>query len=226
VKRLGRRRTSYEPIRNDCGTEATDSHRAIGREGDLVQAARKLYETYGVAASTITAMTAEAGMTRYYFPDKEAITQAVLDDYVEDLVESVLVWNEFRAFGDTRGELRNYIKAFRRCIFDAEGEYRPMVHVLQELGVRDEFTTRAIRETVDCINDNVFVQYARYHKVEIDLVYEMFVANCFGLLGLVKVNPTISDDTLMKVMEQILRLDMAPLPVPEDAADDAGGITG
>ena len=39
----------------------------------------------------------------------------------------------------------------------------------------------------------------------------MFCVAIFGLVGLVKVKPDISDEDLMKVVEQTLRLDMIPL---------------
>ena len=37
----------------------------------------------------------------------------------------------------------------------------------------------------------------------------MFCVTIFGLVGLVKMKPTISDEDLMKVVEQTLRLDMS-----------------
>ena len=159
-------------------------------------AARKLFETKGVAATTVKDIAEEAGVTRelvyYYFENKRAVTDAVLDDYVEDLVESVIVWNESREFGDTPGSLKKCIAAFRRALYDSNGP-RPMIGVLEELGVRDEFDVRAVRE------------------IEIELVYEMFCVVIFGLVGLVKINPNITDDALMKVVEQTLHLDMVPL---------------
>ena len=54
-----------------------------------------------------------------------------------------------------------------------------------------------------------------YHRIEIELVHEMFCVVIFGLVGLVKMNPQIEDDVLMKVIEQTLRLDMAPLEAGE-----------
>ena len=39
----------------------------------------------------------------------------------------------------------------------------------------------------------------------------MFCVVIFGLVGLMKVNPQIEDDVLMKVVEQTLRLDMVPI---------------
>ena len=93
-------------------------------------------------------IAAEANVTRelvyYYFENKQAVIDAVIDDYVEDLVESVLVWNESRVFGDTAGSLRSCIAAFRRALYDANG-LRPMIRVLEELGVRDAFDVRAVR---------------------------------------------------------------------------------
>lgn len=212
--RLGNRQTIYQPIRGECGRSLTESKRMGGQAGEIVLAARKLYETQGVAATTVKNIAEEAGVTRelvyYYFENKQALTDAVLDDYVEDLVESAIVWNESREFGDTPGSLKKCIAAFRRALYDSNGP-RPMIGVLEELGVRDAFDVRAVRETVDCINAHIVTEYAAYHEIEIELVYEMFCVVIFGLVGLVKINPDITDDALMKVVEQTLHLDMVPL---------------
>ena len=194
-----------------------ESRRLQGTPGAITSAARKLFERDGVHATTMTAIADEAYVTReliyYHFGNKNGVIEAVLDDYVEDLVESVIAWNESRVFGDTTGSLRKCICTFRYALYDAEGEPRPMIGVLEELGVRDAFAVRATLETVDCLHDHVAVEYAAYHKIEIELVYEMFCVVLFGLVGLVKAKPRISDDDLMKVVEQTLRLDMIPLDV-------------
>lgn len=197
------------------------SRRLQGQKGQIVQAARRLYETQGVHRTTVKDIAPEVGITRelvyYYFSGKQQITDAVLDDYVEDLVESALVWNEGRVFGQTSESLRTCVQAFRRALYDASGQPRPMISVLEELGCRDEFDVRAVRETVNAINACVVTEYARFHKIEIDMVYEMFCVVLFGLVGLVKVYPGITDDELMKVIEQTLRLDMHPLASPPSA---------
>ncbi len=193
----------------------SESKRLSGQAGEIMQAARKLYETRGVAATTVKDIAAEAGITRelvyYYFANKRAITEAVLDDYIEDLVESAIVWNESRKFGDTLGSLRKCVAAMRRALYGVDGSPRPMARVLEELGVRDAFGVRAVRETVDCIDAHIVTEYAAYHKVEIEFVYETFCMLIFGLVGLMKLKPDISDETLMKLVEQTLRLDMVPL---------------
>ncbi|RDB63220.1 TetR/AcrR family transcriptional regulator [Gordonibacter sp. 28C] len=223
--RLGTRQTRYAPISTECGAQGAERGRLDGVAGDIMLAARSLFETRGVRATTVKDIASEAGVTRelvyYYFENKQAVVEAVLDDYVEDLVESVVVWNESRKFGDMAGSLRACVATFRRALYDAAGNPRPMIAVLEELGVRDSFDVRAVRETVDCINGRVVAEYAAYRQIEIDFVYEMFCVVIFGLVGLVKLNPDISDETLMKVIEQTLRLDMKPLEPPD--SDDASG---
>lgn len=195
--------------------DLAESRRLAGTKGAIASAARKLFERDGVQATTVTAIAQEANVTReliyYHFKNKNGVIEAVIDDYVEDLVESVIAWNEERVFGDTFGSLKKCIRAFRYALYDANGNPRPMIGVLEELGIRDAFDVRATQETVDCFNDHIVTEYAAYHQIEIELVYEMFCVAIFGLVGLVKVKPTISDEDLMKVVEQTLRLDMVPL---------------
>lgn len=192
---------------------AHESRRLTGRAGDIVQATRKLYETKGIAKTTMKNIAEETGVTRellyYYFSNKEAITNAVIDDYVEDIVESVLVWNEGRSFGDVRGALRSCIQTFRRALYDTNGQPRAMFLVLNELGIREQFAIRAIKETVDCIDAYVVTEYAKHHKIEIELVYEMFCTVIFGLVGLLKLKPDVPNETLMKIVAQTLRLDLS-----------------
>ena len=198
---------------------AVESRRLGGPAGEIMLAARTLFERRGVGKTTVKDIAAEANVTRelvyYYFENKQAVIDAVIDDYVEDLVESVLVWNESRVFGDTAGSLRACIATFRRALYDTEGNMRPMIRVLEELGMRDAFDVRAVRETVDCLSGRVLVEYAAYHQVEIEFVYEMFCVVIFGLVGLVKIDPDIGDEALMKVVEQTLHLDMEPLEAGE-----------
>ena len=192
-----------------------ETRRLTGTRGNIATAARKLFERDSVRATTVTAIAREANVTRelvyYHFGNKNGVIEAVIDDYVEDLVESVIAWNEERVFGDTRGSLRKCVRIFRYALYDAEGTPRPMIRVLEELGVRDAFDVRATRETAEFLYDHVATEYAAYHQIEIELVYEMFCVAIFGLVGLVKVKPDISDENLMKVVEQTLRLDMIPL---------------
>lgn len=202
--------------------QVRSSARLNGVPGDIMLAARELYETEGVAATSMAAIARKAGITRtllyYYFPNKQAVTDAVLDDYIEDLVESVSTWNELRAFGNTPAELKNCVSAFRRALYTASGQPRPMFAVLEELGLRDWFATQAVRESVACIQNYIVSEYLAYRTIEIQLIPETFGLLLFGLAGLMKAKPDITDEELAILVKQTLRLDMTvmdPPPWPE-----------
>ena len=160
----------------------------------------------------------------YYFPDKQAVTAAVLDDYLEDLIESVATWNELRAFGDTPSELKKCVSAFRRALYTASGRPRPMITVLEELGMRDKFATRAVREIVACIHRYIVSEYATYRTVDIQLVPETFGLLLFGLEGMMKAKPDITDDELALLIAQTLHLDMRVMDRPVAGAPRCFGM--
>ena len=77
--------TSNEKARNAASAE---------RRADIVAAARELYEEQGLSKTSVQDITNRMGVARslfyHYFPDKEAVTSAVLDDYVADFIEALI----------------------------------------------------------------------------------------------------------------------------------------
>ena len=91
-----------------------------------------------------------------------------------------------------------------------------LMHLL--LGVRDQFATQAVREIVACIQSYIVSEYMAYRTIEIQLVPETFGLLLFGLVGMMKAKPDITDDELALLIVQTLRLDMTvmdPPPWPE-----------
>lgn len=194
------------------------SARLDGKAGEIMQSARSLFERDGVGATSIAAVAKEAGVTRglvyYYFPDKQSLIDAVIDDYLEDVLDTIGIWNESRVFGDTPGELLHCAAAFRRVIFDASGHKRPMFAVVDELGIRDEFTRRVVLSAVDCIHHDVVMEYAAYHQIDIELVPEMFAMVLYGIAGVLKAYPSITDEQVARLVAQSLHLDMRVIDPP------------
>lgn len=93
-----------------------------------------------------------------------------------------------------------------------------MFSVLEELGLRDRFATQAVREVVACIQNYIVSEYMAYRTIEIQLIPETFGLLIFGLAGMMKAKPDITDDELATLIAQTLRLDMTvidPPPWPE-----------
>ena len=106
----------------------------------------------------MAAIARKAGVARsllyYYFPDKQAVTDAVIEDYLEDLVESVSTWNELRAFGETLGAEELRVHAATRALHRI-GDFRPMRFHSENSACATGFATQAVREVVACIQNYI-----------------------------------------------------------------------
>ena len=64
----------------------------------------QLYEEQGLARTSVKDISERCGVARslfyHYFPDKQAVTSAVIDDFITDYLESVQLWDEARTPGD------------------------------------------------------------------------------------------------------------------------------
>ena len=89
------------------------------RRSDIVEAARQLYEERGLSRTSVKDIAERAGITRslfyHYFPDKQAVTSAVLDDFVEDYIEALSIWNDERMAGEIEQALDGVTLSIRRC---------------------------------------------------------------------------------------------------------------
>ena len=99
VQANGARRAAWQPRTRRRATRHRPSV-----EPTSWPAARELYEEQGLSKTSVQDITNRMGVARslfyHYFPDKEAVTSAVLDDYVADFIEATHYWNAQRHPGD------------------------------------------------------------------------------------------------------------------------------
>lgn len=181
------------------------------RRAEIVEAARELYDTQGLASTTVKDITEKVGVSRsllyHYFASKEDVTQAVLDSYVEDFVEMVRLWNESRVRGDVRGALVSCVKMLRRGVFDSE-PFRWSVANSENAGLYQKFISLTASRLARFLTDTTAVEYAHYHYQRIDHVYETFYLLVVGLVSYVRQNPDAPDELLEDLIAQALRLDL------------------
>lgn len=187
------------------------SEQSAERRAEIVEAARELYDTQGLASTTVKDITEKVGVSRgllyHYFASKEDVTQAVLDSYVEDFVEMVRLWNESRVRGDVRGALVSCVKMLRRGVFDSE-PFRWSVANSENAGLYQKFISLTASRLARFLTDTTAVEYARYHYQRIDHVYETFYLLVVGLVSYVRQNPDAPDELLEDLIAQALRLDL------------------
>jgi AcrR family transcriptional regulator len=180
------------------------------RREEIVAAARELYETKGLSHTTVKDITDYVGVTRSlfyrYFPDKDAITTEVLGAYVDEFIEGLRYWNAQRELGNVEKALEDILRYFRGAILSGDS-FRRSLASYENTALYLRFTNCVADRIARYIVNSTVKDYAQYHKIEIDHVYETFYMLIIGLIALIRTHPDISDKTLKDIAAQTLHLD-------------------
>ena len=190
--------TSNEKARNAASAE---------RRADIVAAARELYEEQGLSKTSVQDITNRMGVARslfyHYFPDKEAVTSAVLDDYVADFIEATHYWNAQRHPGDIESALSSVVKLMRLGVFEHDS-FR-----------RIDFVNRVADRVATYIVDTTVRDYGALHEIRIEHVYETFYVLILGIVGYLRTHPDVDDEVLKDLIAQTLHMDRGANGAPE-----------
>ena len=188
-----------------------DSAEAAARRAQIVAAARTLFEERGLSHTSVMDITEAVGVTRslfyHYFSDKDAVTAAVLDDYVAEFREMVDFWNASRETLNVRKALHDCITMLRRGVFD-KGSFRADLARNENASLYLQFAARTAEVLARHLTDTTAVEYARHHELEIDNLYEMFYVLIIGMVGFIRRYPDASDEVLESLVAQTLHLDL------------------
>ena len=176
----------------------------------IVEAARELYEERGLSRTTVKDITQRVGVTRslfyHYFSDKDAVTEAVLDDIVEDFLEALRYWNAGRERGNVDKALTDCLRIFRNGIFES-GSFRRSLANTENSALYLHFVQTVADRVARYIVDSTVRDFERFHNVEIEHVYETFYMMIVGMTGLIRANPHISDDVVKRIVAQTLHIE-------------------
>lgn len=176
------------------------------RRGEILAAARELFAEQGINKTSISDVAARVGVTRglvyHYVADKDSLVDAVLAEYIDELVDRIRAWDAARETGNIEQALIDCIALFRSLA--GPGADVPRI---DDTRLYHRFLDHAVEAVVDCFRTTTVEAYARRHRIEIENVYETFSVLVYGLVGLIRAVPTIDDDRLVSIVRQTLRLD-------------------
>lgn len=196
-------------------TMRTDSETRSTRRDDIVEAARQLYEEQGLSRTSVQAITDRVGVARslfyHYFPDKNAVTSAVLDDYIADFLEALHIWNEERRTGDIEAALSSVVKILRLALFEHDS-FRRSLASKENAALYLEFVNRVADRMATYIVQTTVRDYGELHEIKINHVYETFYILILGIVGYVRRHPDVDDEVLKDVIAQTLHMDRGTTP--------------
>ena len=180
------------------------------RRSDIVEAARQLYEERGLSRTSVKDIAERAGITRslfyHYFPDKQAVTSAVLDDFVEDYIEALSIWNNERMTGEIEQALDGVVRVLRVSVFEGSS-FRRALDTRENAALYREFINRVADRTARYIVDTTVRDYSELHSVSIVHLYETFYILILGICGYIRTHQDVSDDVLKDIIAQSLHME-------------------
>lgn len=189
--------------------------RAAKRRSALIESARSLYEKQGLTKTTVQDIASDIGCTRslfyHYFPDKDAITSAVLDTYIADVLEALEHWNAMRMPGDIENALTSIIKLIRLILFEHDA-FRRSLASYENAALYLEFLNRVADKVANYIVNTTVRDYGELHKIKIDHMYETFYILIVGIIGYLRQHPDVDDEVLKDVIVQTLYMDRNAAP--------------
>jgi len=180
------------------------------RAEEIARAARELFVEQGIAKTSTKDVAERAGVARglvyYYFADKDALVDAVLDGYVEEFTEAVRAWDAARQVGDVEKALVDCVAMFRTYLQTVD-PLRDDLQRPENGSLYDRFLDRAVRAVVASLEATTVEAYAARHRVRIAHVTQTFYVLVYGLVGLVRHSPELDDAVLATIVRQTLHLD-------------------
>ena len=180
------------------------------RRNDIVEAARQLYEERGLSRTSVKDIAERAGITRslfyHYFPDKQAVTSAVLDDFVEDYIEALSIWNDERMTGKIEQALDGVVRVLRVSVFEGSS-FRRALDTRENAALYIEFINRVADRTARYIVDTTVRDYSELHSVSIVHLYETFYILILGICGYIRTHQDVSDEVLKDIIAQSLHME-------------------
>lgn len=180
------------------------------RREDIIEAARQLYEEQGLSRTSVQSITNHLGVTRtlfyHYFPDKEAVTSAVLDAYVADYIEALEYWNSQRQPGNIEHALESVVKILRLGVFEHDA-FRRSLASQENAALYLDFINRVADRIASYMLETTVQDYGKLHTIKVDHVYETFYMLVLGIVGYVRHHPEAEDEVLKDLIAQTLHLD-------------------
>lgn len=180
------------------------------RRSDIVEAARQLYEERGLSRTSVKDIAERAGITRslfyHYFPDKQAVTSAVLDDFIEDYIEALSIWNDERMAGEIEQALDGVVRVLRVSVFEGSS-FRRALDTRENAALYIEFINRVADRTARYIVDTTVRDYSELHSVSIVHLYETFYILILGICGYIRTHQDVSDEVLKDIIAQSLHME-------------------
>lgn len=180
------------------------------RRETFVDAALELFNEKGLESTSIKDISQKAGVTRslfyHYFPDKNAVVEAVLDKWVGDFIERLQTWADDLGTDVLRNSLYTLVPILRNHLSESKS-FSDRVIRSENVALRTQFTLHAAKQVSLFLAERCS-QWNRWsRRDEVRHPEETFYLLTLGTLSLLSQDDSIPDDTVVDLIVDTIRLD-------------------
>lgn len=180
------------------------------RRQAFVEAADELYREKGIRQTSIRDIAERVGVTRslfyHYFPDKQAMTDAVIERRVDEFMDYLINWTAQLHGSDTRESLVSLTKIARSFLNGPTSLIEGIVRD-QDATLFQHFVVRSSRLLADH-----FVQSRRQgafiHLSNVQHPRESFYVLSVGVMSTMIRDPQTPDEVIADVIVDTLHIDL------------------
>ena len=182
---------------------------SLARRESIVSAARELFETKGLKATNIQDITVHAGITRslfyHYFSDKLAVTDAVIDTFIDEYINDVNRWSQVYVIGDRESAVTGLLKIMRTHFF-SENPFLASLSDPSNSALHVSMVNKASERTARFVIGSFMKNYCASHELDINHIYETLYVLFLGLFNYLHAHPDASDDVLKELVLQTVHV--------------------
>lgn len=187
-----------------------ERHAHDTRRNEILQAVIDVCAEEGIGKLSISNVTARVGCTRslfyHYFPNKEEALQAALDYTIDAFIARLRTWNESRTLGDIEGALDSISELLKTLVLEMPG-ISGSITMGGDAVLYTAFVNRVAERCARYMCESTVVEFAQYHEVLIDNVFETFYVLISGLILYIRAHQDVPIPVIKDIIACTLHIE-------------------
>lgn len=185
-------------------------HSYEDRRDEILQAVIDVCAEQGLGKLSVSSVSERVGCTRslfyHYFPNKEDALSAALDYTIDAFIARLRTWNENRVLGDIEGALDGISELLKTLVLEMPG-ISGSITAGGDAVLYTAFVNRVAERCARYMCESTVVDFAKYHEILIDNVFETFYVLISGLILFIRSHQDVSVDVIKDIIACTLHIE-------------------
>lgn len=185
-------------------------HSYEDRRDEILQAVIDVCAEQGLGKLSVSSVSERVGCTRslfyHYFPNKEDALSAALDYTIDAFIARLRTWNENRVLGDIEGALDGISELLKTLVLEMPG-ISGSITAGGDAVLYTAFVNRVAERCARYMCESTVVDFAKYHEILIDNVFETFYVLISGLILYIRSHQDVPVEVIKDIIACTLHIE-------------------